>query len=272
MGLIKSNQVNFIRKSTAAALTALPTADFMLSPNNAFPKPSLDALITLRGVGPATASLILSIATAAGDAAHQVPFYSDDLYLWLCLKDFPQPDSAHNPKTLISRVSVSAARPTPKKVSKYKKPNGELNVKYNLHEYRQLWNASQELRQKLNLEVETAGEDGPPVSHIDIERVAFVLRYIAVSGYYPDQDPETILQAKAEIQPDTSAGAAASEKSEKGQKRKRKDKHDEQLTKKKKRKLEKKGIDPSEIVPVKRKKNKDKYNKNKKGSRNSKKM
>lgn len=242
MGMVKSNQVNLVRKSTAAALATLPTADPDQSPNDAFPKPSMDALTApLRGVGPATASLILSIATAAGDAAHQIPFYSDDLYLWLCLKDFPEPASARQPKTLISSVTVTAARPTPKKISKYKRPNGELNVKYNLHEYRQLWNASQELRQRLNEEIDEASSDEDDdedesedetslsrrVSHIDIEKVAFVLRNIAVSGFYPDQDAEEVMKANiTEVQSSNNA-AGASRESKKDKKRKRKEKDDE---------------------------------------------
>lgn len=173
----------------------------MLFPNEAFPKSSLDALSPLRGVGTATASLILSIATANGDPKHQVPFYSDDLYLWLCLKDYPETESK---KTLISSSSGETAKPK-KKVSKFKRPNGELNVKYNLHEYRQLWDASWELRQRLNAAIEEEEEqDGDEkkkekhlISHNDIEKVAYVLRNIAVSGFYPDVDPEDILAAHA---------------------------------------------------------------------------
>lgn len=172
MGMVKSNQVATITKSTSTAFAALPDVDPVVAPKDAFPKASLDALTApIRGVGPATASLILSIATVFGDAKKQVPFYSDDVYLWLCLTDFPEgPDSKEQ------------------KPSKHKKPDGELIAKYNMNEYRDLWNASQELRARLNNGAGEKSGDGP-VSFIDIERAAYVLRNIAVSDYFANQDP-----------------------------------------------------------------------------------
>lgn len=178
MGMVKSNQVATITKSTSTAFATLPDADPVIAPNDAFPKASLDALTApIRGVGPATASLILSIATVFGDAKKQVPFYSDDVYLWLCLTDFPE------------GIHCKEQKP-----SKHKKPNGELIVKYNMNEYRDLWNASQELRARLN---NGAGERS--VSFIDIERAAYVLRNIAVSDYYANQEPEAGLNIVKDI-------------------------------------------------------------------------
>ncbi|CAI7598584.1 unnamed protein product [Penicillium viridicatum] len=169
MGMVKSNQDATITKSTSTAFAALPDADPVVAPSDAFPKASLDALTApIRGVGPATASLILSIATVFGDAKKQVPFYSDDVYLWLCLMDFPEGQNSKEQKP-----------------SKHKKPNGDLIVKYNMNEYRELWNASQELRVRLN-----NGAGDAPVSFIDIERAAYVLRNISVSGYYASQGPD----------------------------------------------------------------------------------
>ncbi|KAJ5243784.1 hypothetical protein N7489_003880 [Penicillium chrysogenum] len=173
MGMVKSNPATTITKSTSTAFAALPDGDPLVAPNDAFPKASLDALTApIRGVGPATASLILSIATVFGDAKKQVPFYSDDVYLWLCLMDFPEgPD-------------VKEQKP-----SKHKKPNGELIVKYNMHEYRELWNASQALRARLNNAAGENSGDGP-VSFIDIERAAYVLRNLAISDYSASQEAE----------------------------------------------------------------------------------
>ncbi|KAK4866168.1 hypothetical protein LT330_008509 [Penicillium expansum] len=173
MGMVKSNQVATITKSTSTAFATLPDADPVVAPNDAFPKASLDALTApIRGVGPATASLILSIATVFGDAKKEVPFYSDDVYLWLCLMDFPEGQDS-----------------TEQKPSKHKKPNGELIAKYNMNEYRDLWDASQELRARLNNDVGKKSGDGP-VSFIDIERAAYVLRNLTVSDYYAGQEPE----------------------------------------------------------------------------------
>lgn len=251
MGMVNSNQQKHIKKSTSAALAALPADDPALAPGEAFPKSSIDTLDALRGVGPATASLILSIATSSEKFGPEVPFYSDDLYLWLCLKDFPQPDTA--PEQLISGAGTESAKPK-KKVSKYKRPNGELNVKYNVAEYRKLFEASWELRQRLNqaVEEEEAGLVRPkhsnPVSHIDIEKVAYVLRYIAVSGFYPDVDPTEIMKVHAEQE----ARGIAHDQAQRAAKviRQGLDKADEKKEEKKRKRLEEK---------------------NEKGSRNSKK-
>lgn len=174
VGMVKSNQDKTVTKSTSTAFAALPDADPILAPSEAFPRASLDALTApLRGVGPATASLILSIATVLGDAKNQVPFYSDDVYLWLVLGDFPKAEHQVD------------------KPSTHKKPNGELIAKYNVNEYRDLWKYTQELRARLNKDV--AESDGP-VSLIDIEKVAYVIRNIDVSGYHAGQGSETVSQ------------------------------------------------------------------------------
>ena len=180
MGMVKSNQDATITKSTSTAFAALPDADPVVVPSDAFPKASLDALTApIRGVVPATASLILSIATVLSDAKKQVPFYSDDVYLWLCLMDFPEGRDSKEQKP-----------------SKHKKPNGDLIVKYNMNEYRELWNASQELRVRLN---DGAGDARAPVSFIDIERAAYVLRNISASDYYASQEPEAGLNIVKEM-------------------------------------------------------------------------
>ncbi|RHZ43242.1 uncharacterized protein CDV56_100915 [Aspergillus thermomutatus] len=168
LGLVRSNQPDLVRRTTSSAFAAVPasdpTADLASADaepesesesDGAFPKQSLDALIApLRGVGPATASLILSVATESA------PFYSDDVFLWLCLGEFPSAAAAEDG----GERSVGA--------SKHVRPNGELNVKYNLQEYRLLWEAVRRLRARLDA-----------VSCADVEKVAFVLRHIDVSGY-----------------------------------------------------------------------------------------
>lgn len=200
--MIKSNQQKHVKKFTSDALVALPSEDPLTAPDEAFPKASLDALNALRGIGPATASLILSIATASEKFGHEIPFYSDDLYLWLCLNDFPEPEQEAEQR--ISAAGSESAKPK-KQVSKYKRPNGEPNVKYNVPEYRKLWLAVWKLQQRLNEAVKEEEEAAPirpkhsnTVSHLDIEKVAFVLRYIAVSGFFPGVDPTEIMQVHAE--------------------------------------------------------------------------
>ena len=172
MGMVKSNHDKTVTKSTSTALAALPDTDPILVPSEAFPRASLDALTApLRGVGPATASLILSIATILDDPSNQVPFYSDDVYLWLVLGDFPKAED-------------QVDKPSPNK-----KSNGELIAKYDVNEYRDLWKHTQELRARLSKDV--AGSD-KPVSLIDIEMVAYVIRNIAVSGYHTGRGSGTV--------------------------------------------------------------------------------
>lgn len=171
MGMVKSNHDKTVIKSTLTALAALPDADPILAPSEAFPRASLDALTApLRGVGPATASLILSIATALEDPRNQVPFFSDDVYLWLVLGDFPKAEDQLN-------------KPSPNK-----KSNGELIAKYDVNEYRDLWKHTQELRTRLSEDVAA----DRPVSLIDIEKVSYVIRNIVVSGYHAGQGCGTV--------------------------------------------------------------------------------
>jgi hypothetical protein len=168
--MLKTNKEKTVRETTTSAFAALPSSTSTTTtedpPTDAFPKTSLDALSTpLRGVGPATASLILSIATSACDPAREIPFYSDDTFLWLCLEVYPRAPRSERRTRRLARMT---------------KPNGELNVKYNLHEYRELWDAVWELRTRLNRAARKteAQEKGlRPVSSTDVEKVAFVIRH-----------------------------------------------------------------------------------------------
>lgn len=152
MGLINSNTEKLVLECTSSALSLLPSKPDGDGAGDVFPKESLDALSKLRGVGIATASLVLSIITASDTGVCEVPFYSDDTFLWLCAGVYPGSEE---------------------KVGKFLKPNGDLGVKYNVNEYRLLWDAMRELRGRLNGDGE--GEE-ERVRFVDIERVAFVVR------------------------------------------------------------------------------------------------
>jgi ADA HAT complex component 1 len=167
--------------------------------DSAFPRQSLETLTApLRGVGPATASLILSVATEAA------PFYSDDVFLWLCLGVFPSSAAA---------AAAAAAEDGGEKkggVSKRIRPNGELNVKYNIQEYRELWEAVQRLRARL------AAQSSDAVSCADVEKVAFVLRHYNVSVYsVEDNNPasaQEVEETKRKSDQDVQAGEERSSK------------------------------------------------------------
>jgi hypothetical protein len=70
LALVQSNSANDIQDTTKAAFKLLPDA---IS--------ALKVLVALKGIGPATASLLLSVA-----APETVPFFSDELFRW-CMWD-----------------------------------------------------------------------------------------------------------------------------------------------------------------------------------------
>lgn len=192
LGMVKTNPAKTVQKATSDAFTAVntttPAKDETETENNdrpettdpavSFPKSSLDALMKpLRGVGIATASLLLSVGTIH-DPEHEAPFYSDHTYLWLCMKEFPGRETRLGPESEKTDVHKPG-----KKAGKFK-PNGEINVKYDVSEYQSLWTAVNDLRARLN---ETESSTGK-VACADIEKVAFVLRYIDVSGYWEEYD------------------------------------------------------------------------------------
>jgi hypothetical protein len=70
LALVQSNSANDIQDTTKAAFKLLPDA---IS--------ALKVLVALKGIGPATASLLLSVA-----APDTMPFFSDELFRW-CMWD-----------------------------------------------------------------------------------------------------------------------------------------------------------------------------------------
>ncbi|KAL4905752.1 hypothetical protein BDW74DRAFT_177452 [Aspergillus multicolor] len=150
LGMVRQNPEKTVSSATASAFSSLSS----LAGSIEAAETALSTLTApLRGVGAATASLVLSVA------CRDVPFYSDDVFLWLCVGVYPP----HSSST---------------KGSKEVKPNGELNVKYNVAEYRRLWEGVQGLRKRLNEGV----EEGKEVSCCDVEKVALVIRRFGQSG------------------------------------------------------------------------------------------
>jgi len=69
--LVQSNSAEFIKETTASAFTSKEAVHSRLN-----------ILIKLKGIGPATASLLLSTLDP-----EQIPFFSDELFLWAFWED-----------------------------------------------------------------------------------------------------------------------------------------------------------------------------------------
>ncbi|KAB8068127.1 hypothetical protein BDV29DRAFT_74227 [Aspergillus leporis] len=180
--MVRSNQEKSVRKVTSEAFAAVAGGNDGHGECE-FPKSGLDALVKpLRGVGIATASLLLSVGPS------EVPFYSDDTYLWLCMGGFPRPAGQEEEGEKDEEEQIKPA----KKVSTFRR-NGEINVKYDISEYRRLWSAVNELRTRLNAsKPDSEAESGLAISCADVEKVAFVLRHLDVSGYLGGDEREDL--------------------------------------------------------------------------------
>jgi hypothetical protein len=74
LGLVQSNTESAVQETTQKAYDAL---SFQWSPDYPSPLPALKILVGLKGVGPATASLLLSVLRPK-----EIPFFSDELFRW----------------------------------------------------------------------------------------------------------------------------------------------------------------------------------------------
>lgn len=207
--MIRTNKPEVVRATTCEAFKAfVDKTPIRESLDETFPKKSQDILMKpLRAVGTATASLILAVATEG--KKNEIPFYSDDMYWWLCLDLFPGSEK--------NRYNY-------KKATKRTRDDGRLDVKYNMEEYRELYEEVFKLRHRLNSEGE--GDDSndsndsnkeSQFSCADVERVAYVLRNFEVSGF-PDA---------AEILQEYEAAVDVSRKEFEQNKRGKKKQHDD---------------------------------------------
>ncbi|KAK7512139.1 hypothetical protein IWZ03DRAFT_426045 [Phyllosticta citriasiana] len=157
--LAASNDAQTVRRVTGEAFALLSTIQSSRPSNPSHPTPpsppavtideedekirvvlqALTTLTSLRGIGPATASLLLSIA----DPANTIPFFADELFLW-------------------SRSNFHALNPLPPQLKK------SVKIKYSVKEYEELvravWAVLREWRGQ-----------GVTASASDVEMVARVL-------------------------------------------------------------------------------------------------
>ncbi|KAK5138267.1 hypothetical protein LTR08_003328 [Meristemomyces frigidus] len=123
-------------KSTSIECFRLYHSDSTKPPTEDQIKHMIDILARLSGVGPATASLLLSVYDLTN-----VPFFSDELYRWAMWNEPATPKGS----------------------------GWQREIKYTAKDYLQLYPRVQELRGRLS------AESGAPVSALDVEKVAYVL-------------------------------------------------------------------------------------------------
>ena len=136
------------------------------------PSKAISTLSKLKGIGPATASLLLSCYDP-----DTIPFFSDELFRWLHW----QTDVSENSK---------------KRKSKDIEDNGNSNRKigYTAKEYASIFDKTTNLRKRLS------EESGETVTAVDIEKAAYTISQSAQDGklardYY--DDPDAAVESKA---------------------------------------------------------------------------
>ncbi|KAL8684084.1 MAG: hypothetical protein Q9224_006630, partial [Gallowayella concinna] len=137
--LVASNPVEDVRKTTSSA--------FSLMSDDPDPSKAISTLSKLKGIGPATASLLLSCYDP-----ETIPFFSDELFRWLHW----QSDVNGNTK---------------KRKSEGLKDDGNANrkINYTAKEYASIFEKTTALRKRLS---EDAGET---VTAVDIEKAAYTI-------------------------------------------------------------------------------------------------
>ncbi|KAI4172980.1 MAG: hypothetical protein LQ348_006665 [Seirophora lacunosa] len=139
--LIASNPAPLVQSTTAAAFTAYSST----SPSPSVAKATAK-LCELKGVGPATASLLLCVYDP-----ENVPFFSDELFRWLHWEE----------------EDAGGAQEDKKGRAKGKTGEGwARKIKYTAKEYGSLVEKTGSLRERLGSEVKA----------VDVERVAWALR------------------------------------------------------------------------------------------------
>lgn len=138
MTLVKSNPADLIKSTTQEAFASLRNEEDVMK--------ALKILTRLRGIGPATASLLLSVCSP-----DEVPFFSDELFRWTHW------DTSHV-------HGAGQARATTQTSSPGKTDFGwQRSIKYNVTEYKEILASVEAVRKRLG------------VKAVDAEKVAYLL-------------------------------------------------------------------------------------------------
>jgi len=136
--------------------------------------------VGLKGVGPATASLLLSVLRPA-----EIPFFSDELFRWSVWDD--ETGSAKDGK------------------------GWQRKIKYNVKEYEMMLDRVHELRKRLR---RGFGQRDPLARAIDLERVAWVLGKEGLDVSVQEDETEEHEGNDADVQADPKAEEDEKEKDE----------------------------------------------------------
>ena len=170
-GLIASNSPEVVRTVTSEAFAEFGLSSPGLSGDlDKHIQQSLKLLCKLRGVGPATASLILSVAYP-----DDVAFFADELFAWISLQDKQMLDTflqQKHPQGVAKGIEG-------KRVDKI------VGIKYSEGEYKTLCTAISRLKERLR-----SSDD--EISATDIEKAAFVaIQGLEVSWTEPEDSEDT---------------------------------------------------------------------------------
>lgn len=146
--LVGSNPAAEVRKQTSSAFSTYVSAPFPVH------KKAIATLCTLKGIGPATASLILSCYDP-----ETVPFFSDELFRWLHWEEEDDDDDDE---------SVNLSKKRRKKIQG-EGQGWERKIKYTAKEYESVFEKTTQLRERLE------EESGKAVRAVDVERAAFAI-------------------------------------------------------------------------------------------------
>ncbi|EUC43064.1 hypothetical protein COCMIDRAFT_101891 [Bipolaris oryzae ATCC 44560] len=137
LGLVQSNTSQAVEETTKKAFAAI--SDDECSQANIIQ--ALKILASLKGIGPATSSLLLSVLRP-----EEIPFFSDELFRWSCWD---------------SEVKAKESA------------GWQRKIKYNFKEYEMMFVRVKKLRMRLGKSPDQ--KPGPIVRAVDIEKVAWVL-------------------------------------------------------------------------------------------------
>ncbi|KAI4628694.1 hypothetical protein J4E83_003247 [Alternaria metachromatica] len=176
LGLVQSNTAEAVEKTTKRAYAAL----WKNKSSHPDAIPALKILVGLKGVGPATASLLLSVLRPA-----EIPFFSDELFRWSVWDD--ETGSGKDGK------------------------GWQRKIKYNVKEYEMMLDRVHELRKRLR---RGFGQRDPLARAIDVERVAWVLGKEGLDVSVQEDETEEHEGNDADVQADTKAEEGEKEKDE----------------------------------------------------------